>query len=160
MRKSLIGVKDIEHEQFGNASSEFYHLRTKLKLRKQKQTRNYYSHSTLLMLASFPVGISHGELVEIREQRRNHWVRGSINYPTRIMLVGAVRLRLHYFLHRIPRVFSDIYIFSPFKRYQLYSLYGALLVAVTIALRFWSSLRGIYMQVKTKEDKEKSIRDS
>lgn len=46
-------------------------------------------HSTFLMLARFPVGISHGELVLIRQDRRHHRVCGSGYSPTRIFLLGV-----------------------------------------------------------------------
>lgn len=35
------------------------------------------SHGTFLMFASFPVSVSHGELIVICEQRRHHWIRWS-----------------------------------------------------------------------------------
>ena len=49
-----------------------------------------HSHSTLLMLASFPVRISHGELILIRQHRRHHRVRGPGYALTRFFLLGPI----------------------------------------------------------------------
>lgn len=56
------------------------------------------SHGALLMLPGLPIGVGHGELVEIREQWGDHRVRRAVDDPTRVP-ARAVRRRRRLLSH-------------------------------------------------------------
>jgi hypothetical protein len=46
-------------------------------------------HSTFLMFGSFPISVSHCELIVICEKRCYHWIRRSRYHPTRIVRIHS-----------------------------------------------------------------------
>lgn len=72
-----------------------------------KTGKKQNSHGSFVVFSGFPVSVGHGELVEIREERRNHRVRWPVHDldPTRVLPIRAVLFRLHS-LSQIPRAWS------------------------------------------------------
>lgn len=62
------------------------------------------SHGSFVVLAGFPVSVGHGELVEIREQRRDHWIDGAVEH----LRILAVRFRRHGSLSKLALCFGAL----------------------------------------------------
>jgi hypothetical protein len=88
-----------------------------------RKNENKNSHSSFVVFSGFPVGVSHGELVEIREQRRDHRVGWPVQDPppTGVLHIRTVLFRLHYLLP-IPRVWLLLLLFGLAMRLYIRSI--------------------------------------
>lgn len=75
-------------------------------------------HSTFSVLASFPVSIGHGELIEIREQGCDHWISRTIDSSGSFLLFlwPISHRRLHFWNTQIS---STVYSY----RFTMYGAY-------------------------------------